>query len=153
MATTDEDIDFNFVKPTLYFCIAGLFAPGFTLFFMILLQSGLERNGVDCNSFWHTSFLFSALFAVLLPVLFSVHIKYLSTRNLLLFKIILFNAVEYFLLQIGFGYFTSNVKMLCDGNDGQNGLELILNGWLAIPILIALSYLFNYLLDVRNTSV
>jgi len=143
MATTDKHIDFNFVKPTLYFCIAGLFISGFSLFFMILLQSGLEKNNVGCTAFWYNSFLFSGLFAILLPVLFCIHIKYLTNKNLLLMKIILFNALEYFFIQIGFGNFSSDVKMLCYASDGQNGLELFFNGWLALPILILLAFFLN----------
>ncbi|MFY0482408.1 hypothetical protein ACI6PS_07355 [Flavobacterium sp. PLA-1-15] len=153
MATTDEHIDFNFVKPTLYFSIAGLFMSGFTLFFMILLQIALERSGVGCTAFWYNSFLFSGLLAILLPVLFCLHIKHLPHKNGLLLKIILFNALEYFFIQIGLGHFSSDVKMLCHGSDGQNGLELVFNGWLALPVLISFAFLFNYLLDVRNTSV
>ena len=58
-------------------------------------------------------------------------------------KLILYNLVEYICIQSSIGSLFSNSNTLCYESDGQNGLELVFSAWLALPILIVLSIVFN----------
>lgn len=83
--------------------------------------------------------------ACLFPVLFYLHIRTLTLANsgLLRAKLLLFNFLEYLFIQVSLASLMTNENILCYGNGGQNGIEFIFTGWLALPILILFSIIFQ----------
>ncbi len=67
---------------------------------------------------------------------------YLSTKTLLTF-----NILEYTFIQCTFASFFTNGRTLCYVSDGQNGIEFVFTGWIALPILALLSFLFDKLIE------
>jgi len=136
---------FNFIKPTIIFSIIGFFISGFTAIGIFGVQMLLTLLGMDCPIAWTVIWLFSILGSLTLPYVFYIHIqkiKQKKTRNLKAYLNI-FNFLEYVLIQASLCMFFTSGDTLCNGKGGQNGLELIFSAWLAIPILICLSYIFT----------
>lgn len=135
----------NLVKPTLYFSIAGFFIPGITAICLLGLQMGIEAIGFECSSSIIIIWAICTITSLLLPIFFIKFLERfdLNQRQSLNTKLILFNIVEYTCLQAALASFFSNPKTLCYVTDGQNGLEIIFTGWLAIPILVLLSFIFE----------
>lgn len=61
-----------------------------------------------------------------------------------------FNLIEYIFIQASLALFFTSGQTLCYVSDGQNGLELVFTAWIALPILIGLSVLFNQTLKSQN---
>ena len=137
---------FSFVGKTGYFLIAGFFIPGFTAIILVGLQLLLTRLGVECSLAYKIVFGISAIAALTAPYFF---IRYFAkvefTKVDMSKRLIFFNLAEYTFIQGGLALFFSNTNTLCYVTDGQNGLEIIFFGWVALPILILLSWLFDIL--------
>ncbi|WP_269227793.1 hypothetical protein [Flavobacterium eburneipallidum] len=140
-----ENVKFDFLKPTIVFSIIGFFIPGFTVFGLIGTQYLLSLSGIECSISWKIIWSLTAIFAIFLPIIFANYIRNISKEKLktLKTKLILFNLIEYVCIQSSFGSLFSNSNTLCYESDEQNGLELIFTAWLALPILVILSIMFN----------
>jgi hypothetical protein len=138
----------KFIEPTIIFSIAGFFIPGFTVMLIIGFQMLLMLIGLECTTAWKFTWFSTILTCIICPFLFySRIVKTVSLENYEKVKkqLLLFNILEYVMLQSSLSAFYSNPKTLCYVSDGQNGLELIFTGWLALPILIAISFVFEKL--------
>ena len=137
---------FSFVGKTGYFLIAGVFIPGFTAIALLGFQILLTKLDVECSLAYTIVFVITAVSALVAPYLF---IKYFAkvdfTKVDMSKRLIFFNLAEYTFIQGGLALLFSNTNTLCYVTDGQNGLEIIFFGWVALPILILLSWLFDML--------
>jgi hypothetical protein len=147
-----EKKTFNFIKPTLKFSLLGLFIPGFTAVLILGLQQGIELLGIECSQTWSILWSLTAIGSIAAPIVFIVIIeKKIFEDNKLKIKYInIFNIIEYIFIQCSLAYFFTNGKTLCYVTDGQNGIEFGFTGWMAIPILIVLSLIFDI---VRKRAV
>jgi hypothetical protein len=138
---------YNFIRPTLKFCIAGLFIPGFTAIAIIGLQMGIALLGIECAVSWTILWTLTTIGMVTAPIYF---IRLMNKRlaegfHLGYDKLMIFNIVEYTCTQSSLALFFTSGKTLCYVSDGQNGLELVFTGWMALPLLIVLSLVFDNL--------
>ena len=137
---------FKFVDKTGMFLIAGFFIPGFTAIILVGLQLLLNKLGVECSLAFKIVFTIAAVSALVAPYLF---IKYFAkvdfTKVDMSTRLMFFNFGEYTFIQGGLALFFSNTNTLCYVTDGQNGMEIIFFGWVALPLLILLSWLFDML--------
>jgi hypothetical protein len=143
---------FNFIKLTLIFAIVGLFIPGFTAIVLLGLQMLLSNVGIECSTAWTIIWTTTIIAGLILPFLFYRHITRLTVDNLqsLKTRLTFFNLLEYVFIQSSLTPLFTSGRTLCYVGDGQNGLELVFTAWLALPILIALSYTFNQTLKATN---
>lgn len=139
---------FNFVKPTLISCAIGIFIPGFTAILFFLLQLLTDKIGIDCRTYWRSLWVLTSIISVLLPFVFVEHIK--NAKNATLTKLTLFNFIEYICLQACIAQFFTNSQTICFGSGGQNGIELIFTAWIALPILLCLSFIFQHKLEKQT---
>lgn len=142
---------YNYLRPTLRFCIAGLFIPGFTLMPLLGVQMGVERLGLECARSWIVLWTLTAVGTVVAPVFF---IRQINTSleegyNFTTYKLLVFNIVEYTLIQCTFATFFTSGATLCYVTDGQNGLAFVFTGWMAIPLLAMLSFVFDRIREKR----
>lgn len=133
---------FNFIKPTLICCFIGIFIPDFTAVLFFLLQLLTDKINVDCKTYWSSLWILTSIFSIASPFLFLENIK--KTKSPTLTKLTLFNFLEYICLQASLSQFFTNSKTICYGSGGQNGIELIFTAWIALPILVSLSFVFKY---------
>jgi len=140
----ERKIKIGFVKTTGWFSLAGLFIPGFTTFGTFGLQSFITMLGIECSDSWNLLFRITSAGCILAPWLFFRFIQKTELDNETLNKwLLLFNVIEYTFLQASITSFFTNGKTLCYVTDGQNGLEIIFAGLLAIPVLLLLSFMFQ----------
>jgi hypothetical protein len=143
---------YNFTAPTLKFCIAGLFIPGFTAIAILGLQIGIGLLGIECSNSWTVLWTLTTIGTVTAPFIF-VRIMnkrlfegyHLTTANLMIF-----NVIEYTFIQCTLAPFFTSGHTLCYVADGQNGLEFVFTGWMAIPFLAVLSLLFDNLRERKS---
>lgn len=136
---------FNYIKPTLISCAIGLFIPGFTAILFFLFQLLSDKIGIDCSTSWKSIWILTSLISVTLPFVFIENIK--KTNNPTLTKLTLFNFIEYISLQACLAQFFTDSKTICYGSGGQNGIELVFTAWIALPILVCISFIFKYKLE------
>jgi len=136
---------FNFVKPTLISCAVGFFIPGFTAILFFLFQLLTDKIGIDCSTSWKSIWILTSLISVALPFVFIENIK--KTNNPTLTKLTLFNFIEYISLQASLAQFFTDSKTICYGSGGQNGIELVFTAWIALPILVCISFVFKHKLE------
>jgi hypothetical protein len=138
---------YTFTRQTLKFCIAGFLIPGFTAIAILGLQMGIVFLGLECASSWTILWVLTTVGLVLAPIVFVRRMyKTLETGyHLPPAKLITFNVVEYIFVQATLAAFFTNGRTLCYATDGQNGLEFVLTGWMALPPLILLSFVFDKL--------
>jgi len=136
---------FNFIKPTVIFAIVGLIIPGFTAIGLLGLQMLLSYIDVKCPTAWTIIWTTTSILGLILPFLFCRYITRLTVDKLqsLKTRLTLFNLFEYIFIQSSLTPLFISEKILCNGNGGQNGLELAFTAWLALPILILFSFVFN----------
>lgn len=136
---------FDFIKPTLIFAIVGLFIPGFTAIGLLGLQMLLSRIGIECSTAWTVIWTTTTIAGIFLLYLFYRHIATLTADKMQSLKtqLTFFNLFEYIFIQSSLIPFFTSGRTLCYVTDGQNGLELVFTAWLALPILIAFSFVFN----------
>lgn len=138
---------FNFIKPTVIFVIVGLIIPGFTAIGLLGLQMLLNYFGVKCPTAWTIIWTTTSIAGLILPFLFCRYITRLTVDKLQSLKkhLTLFNLFEYTFIQSSLTPLFISSKTLCHNHDGQNGLELVFTAWLALPILILFSFVFNHI--------
>lgn len=143
---------FNFTKPTLIFAIVGLFIPGFTAIGLLGLQMLLSKFGIECSTAWTTIWTTTIISGLILPYLFYRYITILTVDKLqsLKTRLTIFNLFEYIFIQSSLTPLFTSGGTLCYVSDGQDGLELVFTAWLALPILIAFSYIFNQTNKTKN---
>lgn len=145
---------YNFIKPTLIFALIGFFIPGFTAVIIIGLQCLLTFLGLECSAAFDIIFIVSGILAIISPVIFFNQIKYLINYNStsLNRRYILFIVLEYIFIQACFIPFFTNGENLCHGKGGQVGLELVFTAWIALPILIIISLVYNFFFNSLKTN-
>ena len=136
---------FSFVGRTGYFLIAGIFIPGLTAMVLLGLQLLLTELGVECTLALRIIFSTCAIGSLIAPYLFIRFFEKVDfTKTDMSTRLIFFNILEYIFIQGGLALlFDANT--LCYVSDGQNGIQLVVTAWAAIPILILLSWLFDVL--------
>lgn len=139
------EMKFNFVKPTLISCAIGIFIPGFTAILFFLFQLLTDKIGIDCRTYWKSLWILTSIISVVLPFFFIENIR--KTKNPTLTKLTLFNFIEYICLQACLAQFFTNAETICYGSGGQNGIELVFTAWIAIPILVCISFVFKHKLE------
>jgi hypothetical protein len=146
---------FSFIRPTLKFAIAGIFIPGFTAILIFLPQMGMQYLGMECALNWKIIWVLSGIGTVVFPYWFiRQHNRRIAMgATTTAADINFFNVIEYTFIQCAFSSFVTTSHTLCYVTDGQNGLELVFTGWIAIPFVIAISYFFDYLRDTREGVV
>jgi uncharacterized membrane protein len=141
----------NFVAKTGMFSIAGFFLAGFPIIAIIGIQQLISKIGIECSQAWGVVWMLTFIGCVISPILFIRFIKKTMLDNESITKRLwLFNILEYTFIQTSLGFFFTTGKTLCYVSDGQNGMEFALTGWLAIPILLILSYIFNRVRKARK---
>lgn len=146
---------FNFIKPTLIFAIVGLFIPGFTAIGLIGLQILLSNFSIECSTAWKSIWTATIIIGLALPFLFYGHITKLKAEKLqsLKTRLTIFNFFEYIFIQSSLTPLFTNGQTLCYAGGGQNGLELVFTAWLALPILIVLSFIFSKTIKLANIEI
>ena len=136
---------FNFLKPTLIFLIVGFLIPGFSAIGLFGFQMLLTSFGLECHDAWNVLWAITAFGALMLPILFFRHIQYLTENKIknLKIRLTLFNLFEYIFIQASLASFFTTGQTLCYVTDGQNGIEFAFTAWLALPILVGFSLLFQ----------
>ncbi len=136
---------FNFIKETLVFSVVGFFIPGFTAIGILGIQILLSKFGIECSIAWIVIWSLSIVAGIIMPILFCRYIYNLRfIKGLpLSSRLILFNLFEYIFIQASLTPLFTSGYVLCYVSDGQNGLELVFTGWLALPILIIFSFIFD----------
>lgn len=144
----------GFVKTTGWFSLAGLFIPGFTAIGIIGLQSLISLFGVECANSWSLLWSITIAGSIILPWVFLRFIQRTSLGSETLRKwLILFNIIEYTLLQASLASLFTNGQTLCYVADGQNGLEFVFTAWFAIPILLVLSIIYQQVQKAKLEQV
>lgn len=130
----------------------GFFIPGFTAIGLLGLQMLLSEFGVECSTAWTIIWGFTNTAGLFLPIIFYRHIKSLTKDKLKSLKkrLALFNLFEYIFIQSSLTPLLTSGKTLCYVTDGQNGIELAFTAWLSLPILLALSFLFNWSIKTKK---
>ncbi len=136
-----------FTTQTLKFCIAGIFIPGFTAFALFGLQMLFTSLGLECSASWEFIWSLTFVSALLTPCLFYISFKRIiqSGQEVKQKQVIIFNLITYSSLQCSLASFFTDGYTLCNVTDGQNGLEFVFTGWLALPIMIIISLIFDVL--------
>ncbi|MBL1143295.1 MAG: hypothetical protein HND54_00005 [Bacteroidetes bacterium] len=142
----------DLLKPTLIFSAVGLFIPGFTAIGILSFQMLLSYFGLECHNAWSVLWSITIIGGLILPILFYRHLKTFTEnkRENLKTRLTFFNLIEYIFIQASLALFFTSGQTLCYVSDGQNGLELAFTAWIALPILIGLSALFNWTLKSQN---
>ena len=140
-----KPVNFDFYLPTIFFSIVGIFIPGVNAIGLIGLQMLLSKLGIECVSAWTIIWVITISLAIILPFLFFFQIKVLTPDKQQSFMIylLLFNFFEYISIQASLASLFTSGKTLCYVSDGQNGLEFAFTGWLAIPFLLILSFIYS----------
>ncbi|WPO77180.1 hypothetical protein [Flavobacterium sp. KACC 22761] len=101
---------------------------------------------MECTLIWKTFWALSWIGMISLPVLMlkKLRSKETETSEKLRTYLIFFNFFEYFFIQTALSIFFTTADILCYGSGGQNGIELVFTAWLALPILMIFSYIFEY---------
>ncbi|NMH23839.1 hypothetical protein Q361_1467 [Flavobacterium croceum DSM 17960] len=132
----------NFLKPTLIFCLIAIFIPGLTGNLFFSLQNLTEKISLNCVNYWNLVWILTSFLAFTLPIIFIKNL--MKTKNLTLTKLTLFNFIEYLCLQACLARIYIDAETLCYGT-GEDGVEIYFTGWLALPIILCLSFLFKHL--------
>ena len=146
---------FNFINQTLKFCIAGFFIPGFTAIAILGLQMGVKLLGIECSKSWIVVWTLTTVGAGVAPFVFIrlMNKRLLEGYNLTANPLIVFNIIEYVFIQSTLAAFFTNGQTLCYVSDGQNGLELAFTGWMSMPFLVALSWMFDNIREKRTEEI
>lgn len=146
---------FIYTKQTLKFCIAGFLIPGFTAILLVLIQQGFTLLGVECTISWTIVWTLTTAGMITAPIMFVKQMtKTFSTgHELSKDTLTIFNIVEYIFIQSTLGALFSNSRTLCYESDGQNGLQFVFTAWMALPLLVVLSIVFDCLRRKRLDEV
>src|SRR5687768_8352428 len=146
---------YYFIKPTLKLSLAGIFIAGFTAILFFFVQTGLTYLGVECSMAWIILWIITTIGAVASPIIFIRKLKKSMEQgyDLTPRDIIIFNLIEYSFIQCSLAALVSSSKTLCYTTNGQNGLQFVFTAWIAIPILITLSLLFDQIRKIKYLEV
>jgi hypothetical protein len=146
---------FNFTRTTLKFGIAGIFIPGFTAIVILAPVTIFLALGIECNIVWTSWSALTTTGAILSPVIFwkAILKRFADGQTMTTSSLIIFNLIEYIFLQCTLSMFFSSAETRCYGTDGQNGLEFVFTGWIAVPFLVLISLLFDNLVDRRQREI
>lgn len=146
---------YTFIIPTLKFCIVGFFIPGLTLIVVAGIQMAIEFLGIECSDTWSIIWICTSIGAVIAPFVFvRILNRTLSEGyNPGLHTLVYFNIIEMTFIQVAMGMFFTNGNTLCYVSDGQNGIQLVFTGWLALPFLVGLSWLFDRMRERRTQEL
>lgn len=146
---------YSFITPTLKFCIAGFFIPGFTAIAIVGLQMGIGLLGIECSKSWTVLWTLTTVGSVAAPFVFVrlMNKRLLEGYNLTTDKLIIFNVIEYTFIQCTLSIFFTSGQTLCYGSGGQNGLEFAFTGWMSMPFLVVLSLVFDNLREIRIEEI
>lgn len=138
----------DLIKPTLIFSIIGIFFPSLTAVGLLGIQELLSNLGHECSEAWKTIWTVTSIAGLILPLLFYRYLSLMTFNKLGSLKTALFffNLLEYVFIQSSLTPIFTSGRTLCYVSDGQNGLELVFTAWLALPILIVFSFIFNGIL-------
>lgn len=138
-------VKFNFVKYTALFCVLGIFLGAFTIHLLDLINSAFGKIEKDCVDALRLTWYFCLFGCVSVPLVFGFHLKRrkIHSNQLLKTQLALFNVVTFTFIQGALGVFSSDPDFLCYGTDGQNGMELMFNGFFALPALLVISLFFQ----------
>jgi hypothetical protein len=143
-----------FQKTTRIFLIVGLFIPGFTAIAILGLQMLIVLFGVECSLSWYVLWAITIPSCLILPGIFY---RYLSRTTQPLDRIkvrlTLFNITEYTLIQASLEPLFSKAHTLCYVSDGQNGMEMVLTAWLALPIILVLTLVFQRIYLLKQVGI
>jgi hypothetical protein len=130
----------------LKFSIAGIFIPGFTAVLFVGFQLLLATIGVECKVSWTIIWVSTSLAVIGTPIWFAKIIDIRKAEGFYVDSkfVIFFYVLEYTFLQGSIGSFLSDFQTLCYGTDGQNGLQFVFTGWIAIPILNLIGLYFDF---------
>ena len=136
---------FNYLTPTLKFSIAGFILPSIGALIFLGLQMALSSLGLECTKSMKILWTFTVIGVFVTPYLFArlINKRLNEGFNLTSKEVTFFNLAEYFFVQCSLVPLFTTSKTLCYVGDGQNGLEFVFTGWMAIPALIILSLLFD----------
>lgn len=136
-----------FTVQTLKFCIAGFFIPGFTAFAFFGCQMLFTSLGIQCDTSWEVLWGITFVADFLVPSLFYISFKrkIQSGQDVKPTHVVIFNLITYISLQCSLASFFTDGYTLCNVIDGQNGLEFVFTAWLALPIMIVISLIFDVL--------
>jgi len=142
----------SYISSTLKFCIAGLLIPMLTVYVIVGLQMGIELLGIECKTSWTVLWTITSIGIVIAPFIFIrlMNKKLATGYNYSNDKLLNFNIVEYTCIQCILATLFTNRQTLCYGNGGQNGMEFMFTGWLALPFLIIFSLVFD---NLRNRKI
>lgn len=138
---TKFKIQLSYLRPTLFFCIAGLFLITINMLVLIGVENLLSYAGYKCNEVWNMIFQSFTVLAITLPIPFYFFVSRVRKHTNLL--IWLFNSFECMFIQVALARRHTDSITLCYVSDGQNGLEFVMTGLMSLPILILLSILFS----------
>lgn len=135
----------SYLYSTLKFCIAGIFIPAVTIYAIVVFQIGLEFLGIECKTAWTIIWTITSIGAIVTPAVFILLLSKTSPTNYKFKRdnIVKFNIIELLLIQTTLAIFFTTGQSLCYGNGGQNGLEFIFTGWMALPALLIFSLIFD----------
>lgn len=144
-----------FIKPTLKFSLAGISIPGFTAILFFFVQIGLTYLGIECSMAWTILWIVTTIGAVASPIIFIRKLKksIQQGHDLTSRETTIFNLIQYSFIQCSFTALFSSSKTLCYASDGQNGLQFMFTGWIAIPLLIILSLAFDQIRKIQLLQV
>jgi len=142
----------NLIQPTVIFSIVGLFFPSLTAIGLLGVQTLLSNLGIECAEAWKIIWKVTTITGLILPFLFYRLLTRVTFDKLRLVKtwLFFFNLFEYIFIQSSLTPLLTSGQTLCYVSDGQNGLELVFTAWLALPMLIVFSYIFNGVLKTSE---
>lgn len=113
---------------------------------------GMSYLGVECTKSMKILWVLTTIGLIVAPYFFIrlINKRFAEGLNLTSKEVTLFNMMEYFFLQCSLVPLFTTSNTLCYVSDGQNGLEFVFTGWMAIPGLIILSLIFD---QIRKSKI
>lgn len=133
---------FSFTRPTLFFCLAGIFLSGFTVIGLAFVQMLLESFGIGCPRAWNIIWTITSIVAIVVPTVSYLHLKKIKLHQVTSFTIV-FNLIEFICIQSGLLPLFITAKNLCYSSDGQLVFVFIITAWGSLPVLVLLNLLFD----------
>ena len=143
----------SFTKPTLYFCLVGFIAVAFPAYVLLGLEYCLEKLGYSCENAILSICKCATYICLITPVTFFYYL--FRSRNWFSIsqikrRILLFDLTLYVCIPAALEIHFSTPQILCNVTDGQNGLELAFSAWLALPVVMLLSVVFEQVFKGRS---
>ena len=146
----------RFTKPTLYFSLVGFIAAAIPALFFIGVESCLEKLGYSCISAIPIICNCAAFICLLLPISFFVYLLRSHSSfsdSQIKGRILIFDSILFLCIPTALEPYVSTANTLCNVADGQNGLELVFSAWLALPVLLLFSFIFEQIFKGRQIAI